>query len=148
MIKLALRLLVALTAVAVCFAGLAAPAQAADRQPTSVAEPRSDVVAPVAPGVVKDPSITGPAPAIGLGGCGFLQNCIYFSQRDQRALISGGAAGIAAVICIVGSPAVCVVAAVIVAVAVSYLGSRGICSGSRRLRVRWFPSVGGATCVA
>jgi hypothetical protein len=83
---------------------------------------------------------------ISFGGCGFLQNCIYFNQTDQRALLAGGAAALTAAICL-GGPAICAVAAVVSAVAFVYLGNRGICSGGRRLRVTWFPYVGNAQCV-
>jgi hypothetical protein len=87
-------------------------------------------------------------PNISLGGCGFLQNCLYFNHTDQKAILYGGGAGIGAAICIVGTPAACVVAAIIIGVALVYLDHHGICGNSRKLRVRWFPTVGGATCVS
>jgi hypothetical protein len=87
------------------------------------------------------------SPRLGVGGCGFLQNCIFFNHTDQNAILAGGGAGIAAVICIVGTPAACVVAAVIVGAALVYLQHHGICGSKKRLRIRWFPTVGGATCV-
>lgn len=83
---------------------------------------------------------------ISFGGCGFLQNCIYFNNTDQRAILAGGAAALTAAICL-GGPGICAVAAVVSAVAFVYLGNRGICSNKRRLRVTWFPYVGNATCV-
>ena len=154
MIKLGIRLAVMLTALASCLDGLTVPAQADGAgQPPAVTQPHN-VDPVVASTSATTAAVTGgatsiePSPTISLGGCGFLQNCLYFSQRDQRALLAGGAAGVAAVICIVGSPAVCAVAAIVTAVAISYLGHNGICSSSRRLRVRWFPTIGGATCVA
>lgn len=88
------------------------------------------------------------SPDISLGGCGFLQNCIYFNHTDQKAILAGGGAGIAAIICIVGSPAACVVAAVVVAAALVYLDHHGICGSNKKLRVRWFPSPGGPKCVS
>lgn len=90
-----------------------------------------------------------PSTNLSVGGCGFLQSCVYFNQTDQRAIINGGSAAIAGLICIVGSPAACVVAAVIVAVAMTYLSDKGICSGGRRLRIGFFPKVGGnSACVS
>lgn len=83
---------------------------------------------------------------ISAGGCGFLKNCIYFNQKDQRAIIAGGAAAIVGAVCF-GGPAICAVAGVIAAVAFVYLGNNGLCSGTRRLRVQWFPYVGNARCV-
>jgi peptidoglycan/LPS O-acetylase OafA/YrhL len=62
-------------------------------------------------------------------------------------VLSGGAADVAAVICIVGSPAARVVAAVVVGAALVYLDHHGICANSEWLRIRWFPAPGGATCV-
>jgi hypothetical protein len=87
-------------------------------------------------------------PQISVGGCGFLQNCLYFNHTDQKAILTGGGAGIAAVICIVGSPAACVVAAAVVAAALVYLDHHGICGHSNKLRVRWFPTPGGAKCMS
>lgn len=93
------------------------------------------------------PSIAPVDPTISVGGCGFLKNCIYFNQQDQRAIIAGGIAAATGLVCLISGPA-CVVAGVVAAVAFVYLSSRGICSNNRRLRVRWFPNVGDPTCVA
>jgi len=148
------------TALALAFTMLAAaPAQADDSgstpAPAPQVQPAETVVPPVTTGDKAwdkrfgEPNGGGPKTGsneISFGGCGFLQNCVYFNQTDQRAIIAGGAAAIVAAICL-GGPAICAVAAVVAAVAFVYLGDRGICSGGRRLRVTWFPYVGNARCV-
>lgn len=83
---------------------------------------------------------------LSFGGCGFLQNCIYFNNTDQRAILAGGAAAIGVLLC-AGGPPVCAAGAAIIAAAAIYLGNRGICSNKRRLRVTWFPYIGNAQCV-
>lgn len=64
---------------------------------------------------------------LGLGWCGFLQLCVYLNRADQGALAAGGAVALGALICVLGTPAVCVVAGVALAVAASYIGSYGFC---------------------
>ncbi|GIM67292.1 hypothetical protein [uncultured Nocardioides sp.] len=135
----------------------AAPAQAADSGSTPAPAPQVQPAETVEPPVTTgdkawDKRFGEPkagkvgADEISFGGCGFLQNCIYFNTTDQRAILAGGAAAITAAICL-GGPAICAVAAVVSAVAFVYLGNRGICSSGRRLRVTWFPYVGNAQCV-
>ncbi len=81
------------------------------------------------------------------GGCGFLQLCVYLNPRDQRALIAGGGAALGIAICAAAPPA-CPFATVALAVAVSWLRDRGICTGTRdELRVRILPTIGKLGCV-
>lgn len=86
------------------------------------------------------------SPELSVGGCGFLQVCVYFNRTDQGAILAGAAAAIAAAICLVASPAGCIVASAAVAIAFYYLTENGRCPS--RLRVRLLPSPGGARCVA
>lgn len=146
------------TALALAFTMLAAaPAQADDSgsTPTSAVQVQSDetVVPPVTTGdkawnkrFLDEPKVKVDPNAISFGGCGFLQNCVYFNQTDQRAILAGGAAAVVVGLCF-GGPAICAVATVVAAVAAVYVGNRGICSSGRKLRVTWFPYVGNAQCV-
>jgi hypothetical protein len=85
--------------------------------------------------------------SLGAGGCGFLQACIYLNRRDQRAVISGGAAGVAAAICFIPGvgQAGCVVAVSLIAISSTYLGDHGLCP--HRLRIRIFPWPGNPGCL-
>jgi len=73
--------------------------------------------------------------------CGFFSICVYLNRADQAALAAGGAVALGALICIVGTPAVCVVAGIALAVAASYIGSYGFCPNE--LRVELLPWPGG-----
>ena len=82
---------------------------------------------------------------VSAGGCGWGRLCIYLTPSEQRAIYAGGGAAIAAGICAVTGPVGCGVAAVVVAVALSFINDKGICS--YRLRVQVLPWVGSARCV-
>ena len=82
---------------------------------------------------------SGVTPELGLGGCGWFQLCVYLNRADQSALIQGGLAALAAVICIIGSPAACVVAAFALGAALSYIGSNGFCSNQLQVELLPFP---------
>lgn len=83
---------------------------------------------------------------LSVGGCGFLRLCVYFNRTEQRYIAAGASAAIAAAICIAGTPAACVVASTLVAIASVYISDRGgICSG--RLRVQVLPYPGRPRCV-
>lgn len=83
---------------------------------------------------------------LSVGGCGFLRLCIYFNRTEQRYIAAGAGAAVAAAICIAGTPAACVVAATLVAIAGVFISDRGgICSG--RLRVQILPYPGRPRCV-
>jgi len=90
-------------------------------------------------------SSTTPSPKLGVGGCGFLQLCVYFNRTDQGAIAAGAAAGLAVLICAVTSPAGCAAAAVVLAMAAYYIDHFGICRNQLRVRILPFP--GGAKCV-
>lgn len=126
-------------AVAVMLTAMAVPAQAAEAPSArhTSAQVKQVHVKSVAPVGAR---AAGGGQDIGIGGCGFLQNCVYLNQQDQRALIAGGAAAIVLAICAAGPPA-CAVATVIGAVAFVYVGDHGICSGGRLLQIQWFPRV-------
>lgn len=85
--------------------------------------------------------------SIRVGGCGFLQLCVYLNRTDQGALAAGGAAGLAIAICAipaVGTAACAFVAAALTAAAY-YIAAHGFCK--KELRVRIFPSPGKLGCV-
>ena len=84
-------------------------------------------------------------PKLGVGGCGFLQLCVYFNRTDQGAVAAGAAAGLGVLICAVTSPAGCAAAAVVLAMAANYIDHFGICRNQLGVRILPFP--GGAKCV-
>ena len=81
----------------------------------------------------------GAAPNLYFGGCGWFQLCVYLNRADQGALAAGGAAGIAAVLCLAGGPVVCVAAAIAAAIAASYVSSYGFCPGDLQIEVAPWP---------
>ena len=78
-----------------------------------------------------------------IGGCGFLQVCVYFTPTEQRMILGGYGYLLAAGICAAFPPG-CVPAGLVIVVAGIYLNDQ-VCPG--RLRMRILPTVGGGRCV-
>jgi hypothetical protein len=94
------------------------------------------------------PSSTSPPSSnLRAGGCGFLQLCIYFNRSDQRAIINGITAGLAAAICSRVPGAGCAYASAVLAIAASYLADHGICSNELRVRILPIPDLLSPACV-
>ena len=143
---------------------LVAPAAASDEDPTSTADLSAEIA--LIEAQMQDPRVkaearkmlgkkefavsSDPVPdpaAISVGGCGFLRACVYFNRTEQRYIAAGSGAAVGAAICIAGTPAACVVAATLIAIAIAnvYINDRGgICSGS--LRVQFLPYPGRPRC--
>ena len=95
---------------------------------------------------VRAPSGGAVSPSLSVGGCGFLQACLFFNKTEQRYLASGMSAAVGAAICVAGTPAACVVAAAVVAMATIYVNDHGVCNG-KRLRVQFLPYIHVDGCV-
>lgn len=139
--------------------GVTPAAQATETRRTTTPTVSATVVSrPCIPGNLKQvdgpPGRCTPSDSMSEGGCGW-GRCVYFNRSEQKVILAGLLAGTAAGLCLMG-PAVCVVAAVLAAMAYEFLAQRGgICGGNSpygpyykpTLQVRYFPNPGAAQCV-
>lgn len=61
---------------------------------------------------------------------------IDFNKADQQAIVNGSGAALAGGLCLIG-PATCIIAAVIIAVAATYLSDGVLCSQTLRIEFDW-----------
>jgi hypothetical protein len=85
-----------------------------------------------------------------VGGCGFLQVCLFFSRTAQQYIITAGLTAAEIALCKATGPLVCVISGAVVATVLLYITLKGgICSASKpKLAVRMLPTIKVKGCQA